>query len=429
MDPVSWGRFLTSFRKSIRMKSSLRSRHVASLLSLLAAAPSLLRGQSFTQQPESQSPATGSRVALHAEATGTDALSWQRNGVAIPGATGNTLVIREYAPATDSGVYRCVGTDADGGAFYSAEATLASAEGVAVGFAAKRYRDDRPNPWCPVCPHPPIILPLDSIAPGSVTELDTVCAQSVSLEFTEQSMAAMSNGATHEDIEVSFIRVSEGSGKIKTGLKDVLTSQVRAAAPGQPWSVFDTINPSLRSEKERATSGLKDTLKTQVRRAGPGQPWTITAQTSSESSDSKSIIVLRPDGSSITVADTHDVVVSCPSFPGAVSCDTSVSDEVSLRWTPLVPMVFTIDGVAHMSVSVVLKTKHDVAKNHIGNIRRTMAPRVGRKAPPTGVISPPLTLHRVTCSGGHAAGFQPGERRQAGLRAADLQRAHEEIRG
>src|SRR6266480_822987 len=60
----------------------------------------------ITQQPQSQSLATGAGLSLTVQATGSGPLSyqWRRNGVNIPGANSSTFTIASFQP-TDSGDY------------------------------------------------------------------------------------------------------------------------------------------------------------------------------------------------------------------------------------------------------------------------------------------------------------------------------------
>lgn len=78
----------------------------------------------FSPQPNSQVIASGSTAVFSAATTGSGAASfqWFRQGVAVPGATQATLVLRS-ATSANAGNYRCVATNAVGSTA-SAEATL-----------------------------------------------------------------------------------------------------------------------------------------------------------------------------------------------------------------------------------------------------------------------------------------------------------------
>jgi hypothetical protein len=76
----------------------------------------------ITAQPVSQTIANGGTVAFNVTATGATAYQWRRNGAAIPGANGPTLVITAAA-AGSAGSYSVVATGA-GGTATSATATL-----------------------------------------------------------------------------------------------------------------------------------------------------------------------------------------------------------------------------------------------------------------------------------------------------------------
>lgn len=101
----------------------------------------------FSQHPQSQSVPLGSSVSLTATASGSPAptFEWRKNGVAIPGATGQVLTLTDVEPA-DAGSYTAVATNASGSATSNA-ATLTvtggswtiltpSAAGTATGSAA-----------------------------------------------------------------------------------------------------------------------------------------------------------------------------------------------------------------------------------------------------------------------------------------------------
>ena len=65
----------------------------------------------FTSQPASQSIAAGSTVVFNAPATGAASYRWERNGVEVPGATSETLVINN-ATSANAGSYVGVATNA-----------------------------------------------------------------------------------------------------------------------------------------------------------------------------------------------------------------------------------------------------------------------------------------------------------------------------
>ena len=69
----------------------------------------------ITQQPQSQSLATGARLSLTVQATGSAPLSyqWRRNGVNVPGANSSTFTIATFQP-TDSGDYSVAVADVTG---------------------------------------------------------------------------------------------------------------------------------------------------------------------------------------------------------------------------------------------------------------------------------------------------------------------------
>jgi hypothetical protein len=68
---------------------------------------------SFVTQPRPQVVTAGSTAVFTAQAVGAGTFRWERNGVAIPGATGSTLVI-ENAQPTDAATYTLFATSALG---------------------------------------------------------------------------------------------------------------------------------------------------------------------------------------------------------------------------------------------------------------------------------------------------------------------------
>lgn len=67
----------------------------------------------FAAQPASQTIATGSTVVFNAPAANASTYQWEKNGVAIPGATNSTLVLPQ-ASAADGGRYVAVAINAAG---------------------------------------------------------------------------------------------------------------------------------------------------------------------------------------------------------------------------------------------------------------------------------------------------------------------------
>jgi hypothetical protein len=69
----------------------------------------------FTQHPQTQTVAAGSQVTLTVNASGSPAptFHWRKNGVNIPGATGQTFTLTTIQ-ATDAGSYTAVATNSAG---------------------------------------------------------------------------------------------------------------------------------------------------------------------------------------------------------------------------------------------------------------------------------------------------------------------------
>lgn len=65
----------------------------------------------FLTQPVSQTIATGSTVVFNAPATGASSYRWERNGVTVPGATSDTLVLSNTTNA-QAGSYVAIATSA-----------------------------------------------------------------------------------------------------------------------------------------------------------------------------------------------------------------------------------------------------------------------------------------------------------------------------
>jgi cyclophilin family peptidyl-prolyl cis-trans isomerase len=113
---------------TIRAVDTHGSAAEASFAVSVAATPTV-----FTGQPVSQTVAAGSTVVFNAPTNSAAAFRWERNGVAIEGATGSTLVIPN-ATAALSGNYVAVATNSIG-TVNSSPATLAvvNTEPISVG--------------------------------------------------------------------------------------------------------------------------------------------------------------------------------------------------------------------------------------------------------------------------------------------------------
>lgn len=96
-------------------------------------------GPAFTVQPASQSVAVGAPVVLSAAATGASAFQWQRNGVAIAGATNSTYTIPSAQPE-HAGIYVALASDGSvttpSQPAIVALATTAKLAGTAMEFAS-----------------------------------------------------------------------------------------------------------------------------------------------------------------------------------------------------------------------------------------------------------------------------------------------------
>ena len=77
----------------------------------------------FTTQPQSQTVSTGANVTFTAAASGSPTFQWQKNGVAISGATNSTLTLTSVT-TTNAGTYTVVATNS-AGAVTSNNAVLA----------------------------------------------------------------------------------------------------------------------------------------------------------------------------------------------------------------------------------------------------------------------------------------------------------------
>jgi hypothetical protein len=100
--------------------------------------PVAVRAQvTITQQPQSQTPPTGSKVTLTVQATGNGPLTfqWRLNGVNIPGAKSPSFIITSFQPA-DSGDYSVAVGDSTG-AINSAVARIRP-----LGLDALPFSDD-----------------------------------------------------------------------------------------------------------------------------------------------------------------------------------------------------------------------------------------------------------------------------------------------
>lgn len=196
-------------------------------------------GVSFRQQPESRTVCTGSDVTLHVELEGlTGELAWLHDGSVIPGATGKSLVVQDFDPASDAGLYVCVATTATGGTVSSQPAVLAPEDGHIGQFPLSRSYGG-PNPWCPLCPHPPIIDPIGMIIPGAGTTIDLISSQGAAVRFVPSSVDQMSTNAGPERLTFSATCVT---GAVRQEFGQVQMS--RRDGVGLPWwlyGVFDGI--------------------------------------------------------------------------------------------------------------------------------------------------------------------------------------------
>lgn len=94
---------------SINVRATDTNGNVAALL-LTANLVAVTAPPQFTSQPISQAVAVGASIILNAAATNAASYSWERNGVAIPGATTDTLVINA-ATGANAGNYVNVATN------------------------------------------------------------------------------------------------------------------------------------------------------------------------------------------------------------------------------------------------------------------------------------------------------------------------------
>ncbi len=169
---------------------------------------------------------------------------WVHGTIPIPGATTSTLTITDFDPAFDAGDYRCVATT-QGLSTDSEPAQVSAADGTFGSFQLQRVGG--PNPWCPHCPHPPIIDPLDRIVPGTTTTIDLRSANAAHLSFSDASVQAMSQLADVEDLRLS----SRGMvGDIEHGLGAL---QLKRDGVGLPWWMYGWFDPflNLRSSNVR----------------------------------------------------------------------------------------------------------------------------------------------------------------------------------
>ncbi|MEY4939659.1 MAG: hypothetical protein RIQ93_1394 [Verrucomicrobiota bacterium] len=100
---------------------------------------SVVGGPVFTTQPVAQFVNASGAVTLAAAASGASSYQWQRNGVAVAGATGATLTIASVQPA-DAGVYEALASN--GSVTTSSQrATVGVATGNKFVGAAKEFPD------------------------------------------------------------------------------------------------------------------------------------------------------------------------------------------------------------------------------------------------------------------------------------------------
>ncbi len=216
------------------------SSRLATILLWLATA-TLLHAQAggpvFRQQPIGQSVCSGGDCVLHVEADPPGgAFQWVHDTIPIPGATTNTLTITNFDPAIDAGLYYCVATS-PGGSTPSDPALVSAAEGTFGSF--QLHRSGGPNPWCPLCPHPPIIDPLDRIIPGTTTTIDLRSANAARLSFSNGSVQEISQLGAVEDLRLTCRGLV---GDIEHGL---VALQLKRDGVGLPWWMYGWFDPFL----------------------------------------------------------------------------------------------------------------------------------------------------------------------------------------
>lgn len=109
---------------------------------ILYTDPALLTVNSpvvITQQPLNQTVCPGDNVTFYIEATGTGlTYQWQKNGVNLPGETGNNLVL-PLVTSSDAAVYRCILAGTCGTVFSNpATLTVNSAPSISVQPASSQ---------------------------------------------------------------------------------------------------------------------------------------------------------------------------------------------------------------------------------------------------------------------------------------------------
>lgn len=114
-----------------------------SAYSNVASTQTAVSAPSFTTQPSSQSVASGGSVSFSVVATGspTPSLQWQKNGLAISGATSSTLSLSNVSSG-DAGTYTAVATNSAGSVTsIGAVLTLTTTTTTSVIAPASRLRN------------------------------------------------------------------------------------------------------------------------------------------------------------------------------------------------------------------------------------------------------------------------------------------------
>jgi hypothetical protein len=201
-------------------------------------------GPLITTQPESQAVLEGAVVTFTVAATGTGPLGyqWQKNGVAIPGATSDSLVLNG-ATLDDAGSYRVVVSQ--GGA--SAASVIAI---LTVNSA-------------PVLPTITTSPSSQIVAPGVSVTLSVTVSSPTPLSYQWQKDGEVLPGATSADLRLTGVTTSQ-AGSYRVLVSNAAGSALSASAA---LTVISAENPAPTVRLAVVEGNVRLTIKG---RAGSG---------------------------------------------------------------------------------------------------------------------------------------------------------------
>ncbi|HLU46556.1 MAG TPA: immunoglobulin domain-containing protein, partial [Planctomycetota bacterium] len=252
----------------------------------------------ITSGPETQDTITGGTVVLEVEATGSTpiAYTWRHNGVAIPGASGSTLVLSSVA-VEDAGVYRVEVANVCGET--SAEAVVSVIAPPAIVAAPQAV----------------------SVCAGDAFELSVTISGTEPFEYRWRKDGVAVPGATSRTMSVpSATEAHDGSWT-------VAISNAAGSVTSDPVAVEVRKGTTVSGHPESATACEGETIVLSVEAEGSDLAYQWRKDTTPIAGATSASLVLEDIGSSDT--GSYDVVVS-----GSCGEATSAAAGVTVRARP-----------------------------------------------------------------------------------------------